>query len=1124
MRVFYVRPSDNGNYCVAPALGMLLQPPEQIDVALFRGYRVPLVPLNYDPDERGFAALNGCDLVILAGLDPVALTPQEHLALVAFVERGGGLLLIGGTHSFGNAEGTYFPLAVMLPVEIQRGLDVEVNALPHPAEHPIARGLPEPLGYIGKLHPVEPKPGTHVALTVNERPLAVAGDFGYGRVVVLATYPECEESEYGWFFTGDAFDDFMRNTVAWLTKAPRTAWIDAFALPVREVTTGSDHFGKVLLRSAKPVDARLVTRLTREGEVVHEDSSRCHIATAREAIFSFTVPSDPMADGLHYVSASLCDLEGRELDRSEVGLVVVNPTRVSLELEYGRRCLVPGETARLRVHAFSERRVPPLQVSVQPSLVDPAGEAVVELEKRTLSWAGSGYEDADYELTVPRLCPGSYRLRVELRFGGGLADAAEEDIHILPASGVGERFPLIAEGGYHLDRGSVEQGIEALVQAGVNTLSLPGPSTSAWGERRHWEAMLSCAEERALRAGMALAHHRHSLVPGLTATAPLDPCPLTGAFRDALDEQSRPILAAAARTPRLLAHEIVPNAMVRWEQLCRCEACLGAYGRNFEGELPDGDVAALDAPAHHGLCAFVSSYWWHVYSALRTLRGEAAPGVRLSLPFGAASFLRAERREPYGDLFSWMRAADLIEVAAEPDASVYGLSLSGHRALCDAEGTQLGALIDLADGGLPPAEAAFTALAHGVGQLRVAENPRFLSARRQAPIGQALGRVFGRIAKAGALLAQSRRPPARLALLFPFTQAIDAGSAGLLEAYQLLAAAFGEVDFVHQRLARDNRIERYDAIAIVGTRCLPKKAAQQIVQFVERGGLVLADRGDLLDEKGRPLPWPEGFFGSAETPVFEAVTQRRRAFGAGRTILYSPDVAVTWRRTLDRDDVLGARALAGAVADALAGRGIRPRLRADCSGVEVGLRSCDGTHLVIAANHGDERQNVRVDVDPKVASVACAFDLLTGEPVPAEGQTLALTLPPHDGAICVLYPERPFSLRLELAEPTVRAGDTLRYKALVVNGSGRPIQASHVLRVLVADPTGRERPDLGGDRVTSGGVLVAEEPLAINELPGEWALSVTDLLTRRIVRRTFTLIERTTPEAPSGEGSATSDI
>ena len=713
MRVFYVRPSDNGNYCVEPALGMLLQPPEQIDVALFRGPRVPLLPLNYDPDERGFAALNGYDLVILAGLDPVALTPQEHLALVAFVERGGGLLLIGGTHSFGNAEGTYFPLAVMLPVEVQRGLDVEVNALPHPTEHPIARGLPEPLGYIGKLHPVEPKPGTHVALTVNERPLAVAGDFGYGRVVVLATYPECEESEYGWFFTGDAFDDFMRNAVAWLTKAPRTAWIDAFVLPVREVTTGSDHFGKVLLRSVNPVDARLVTRLTREGEVVHEDSSRCHIATAREAIFSFTVPSDPTADGLHYVSASLCDLEGRELGRSEVGLVVVNPTRVSLELEYGRRCLMPGETARLRVHAFSERRVPPLQVNVQPSLVDPAGETIVELEKRTLSWVGSGYEDADYGFVVPHLRPGAYRLRVELRFAGGLADAAEEALWVLPARRADGCFPLIAEGGYHLDRDSVERGVAALREAGVNTLSLPGPSTTAWGERRHWEGMLACAEEHALRAGLALAHHRHSLVPGLTASAPLDPCPLTPAFHQALEEQTRPILAAAAQTPRLLAHEIVPNAMVRWAQLCRCEACLGAYERNFGGPMPTEAAETLDTAAHHALCSFVSSYWWHVYSALRALRAEAAPGVRLSLPAGASSFLRAGRSEPYGDLFSWMRVADVIEVAPEPDATVYGLSLSGHRALCDGAGTSFGALIDLAGGGLAPAEAAFTALANG---------------------------------------------------------------------------------------------------------------------------------------------------------------------------------------------------------------------------------------------------------------------------------------------------------------------------------------------------------------------------------------------------------------------------
>jgi len=1109
MRVFYVRPSDNGNYCVEPALATLTHPPEQVDVALFRGRRVPLEPLNYDPTDGGFADLNAYDIAILAGLDPVVLSPQECLALIAFVERGGGLMVLGGTHSFGNAEGTWLPLAVMLPVEMQRGLDVEVNALPHPTGHPIARGLPEPLGYISKLHPVAVKPGGETVLTVGEQPLAVAGEYGYGRVVVLASYPECEEAEYGWFFTGDAFDDFMRRAVAWMRKQQDPAWIDAFVLPAREVTTGSDQFGKVLLKAVAPTDVRLVTRLTRDGETVHEDSTRSRVATAHEAIFSFRVPGGAEADGLHYVSATLFDLEGRELDRSEAGLVVVNPTRLSLELEYGRRCLVPGETVRIRVNAFSERRVPPLQVSVGLALLDADGAAAVEMDEVTLSWAGSGYEQAEYELDVPHLRPGAYRLRAELRFAGGLADAAEEEISVLPRLDDVRRFPLISEGGYHLDRAAIERGVAALAQAGANTLSLPGPVATAWGERQHWEAMLGYAEEQALRSGLALAHHRHSLVPGLTTRAPLDPCPLTPALGEALDAQIRPVLAAASRVPRLLFHEILPETAVRWEQLCRCKACQAAYERNFGGALPVEAPEALEPQDLHGLCAFVSSYWWHVYSVLSGLRDEAGEGVRLSLPFGAESFLRPGRAAPYCDVHSWVRAAEVVEVAPEPDAATYRLSLSGHRALCQAFGKPFGALIDLAAGALPPAEAAFTALAHGAEHLRVAENPRFLHGRRQPPLGEALGRLFARIAKAGPLLALSHRPQARVALLYPFTQVVDRDSRGLLDAFELLTAAFGDVDLVHQRLARDTSIQAYGAVAILGTRMLPKKVARELVAFVEQGGILLADSAEVLDERGRLLVWPDRFFGTAETPVFETVTERRRAYRGGRTTLFSPDIAGIYRRTLERCDVLAARGITRAMADALAERGVRPRASAGHPDVEVGLRECPGARLLVAVNHGDEAVTTRVELD---GEVTCAFDLTTGEDVPVRGSAVEVSLPPRDGGVWVLYGQRSFSVRLELAEAQAPPGGEIAGRAAVVNEAGQPVAASHIVRVFVTDPDGAERADLGGERVTADGVLELRLPLAVNERLGTWAISVTDVLTRRIVRRTFEVVAEAPPE------------
>jgi len=466
----------------------------------------------------------------------------------------------------------------------------------------------------------------------------------------------------------------------------------------------------------------------------------------------------------------------------------------------------------------------------------------------------------------------------------------------------------------------------------------------------------------------------------------------------------------------------------------------------------------------------------------------------------------------------------VVEVAGEPDRSTCRLSLSGHRALCDAREKPFGALVELANRALPPAEAAYMAIANGANHLRVAQNPRFLFWQRQPPLEVALGRAFERIRRAGPLLACSKRPPARLALVFPFTQTEILGSAGLLAAHELLHAAFGEADLLHERLATGDRLRAYPAVAILGTRLLRKKTADALVEYAQRGGLLLADRADTVDENDAPLPWPQGFFGEAETPIFEAIACRRRAYGAGHTMLFSADITVAHQSAVERNDVVAARALRRAVAAALAERRVRPRAWCDNPNVEVGLRACEGTRLVVAVNHSDEPQDTRIELDAEGGPIACAYDLSTGDEQPleqGEAPALAARLAPRDGAIWALYPERPFTLRLELPDASPYPGGELRYRVLVVNESGTPVGGRHIVRIFATDPSGQERPDLGGERVTENGVLEVGEPLAVNELPGSWTICVTDLLTRRVVRRTFEMADErhgetsSSPEPPN---------
>jgi len=1111
MRVFFIRPSDNGNYGIEAALANAQRPVEQLHRALFRGFRVPLEALDFDPRDAGFANLNRYELVILAGLDPVALSPAEHLALAAFVERGGGLVLFGGSHSFGNAEGTYLLLERVLPVRVLRGLDVEANVMPTPSAHPIARGLPTPLGYVSKVHPVEPKPDAQVVMRAGDLPLVVAGEHGYGRVVVVASYPECDEAEYGWFFTGDVFDDFFRNALGWVRKEQEAVWFESFSLPNRQVVTGNEEFGRIKLASAEALGVQVATRLTNAaGNVVQHSSATLQPRKSHDTVFSFRAPDDPMARGLHYVAVIASDTSGRELARRDVAVEVVNPTRLAAEFEYGRRAFFPGETARLRLGVSSSLKHPPAEAAVDVAVVDDEDLPVLAPRRRVLHRREKAYVEVELVLPVPRLRPGRYRLRMELRIGEELGDLVTGDLFILAPATDRSSFALMAEGGHHLDRATTDRAVAQLAASGVNTVSVPGPAAGRFGERPHREAMVLHAQETAARAGLSLAHHRRGLLPGLGVAAPLVPCPLTPEFRQALENEVHPILAAAAAVPSLRFHEVPARAAVSRDQLCRCAACQAAYKRNLGAEMPWEEPAALDIPHRRALASFVTSYWWHVFAALQKARDEVAKGVNLSLTFDASSFLREGPDAPLCDPLVWARACDGAEVAAERDLGRFRLSLAGHRSILLALGKPLGAQLDLLGEACSAAEAAYTALAWGAAWLRVAENPRFLFSRRQPPLGQALGGLFARLAPAGPLLGGSSRPAARVALLFPFTQAVVSGSGFVPEAFELLRGAVGEVDLLHERLATDEGLAPYAAVAILGTELLPKRVAAALAQFVQRGGLLLADRAELVDEDGLALAWPPDFFGAAETPLFEAVTGRRRRFGSGRTMLFSPDIVRAHQHAADRGDLVAARELCRAVEATIAEQGVQPIARSCARDVEVGVRTCPDTWLVVAVNHGDQARSARIELDAEAVPANCAFDLASGEAVALDkgnGPALTVHLDARDGGLWVLYPERPFTLRVDgPAGPACRGG-TLDYTVMVANESGQPARGSHLVRVRVTDPAGEERPELGGNRLTTQGVLNVSEPLAVNERRGQWSLCVTEPLTRRVVRRGFELAE-----------------
>jgi hypothetical protein len=620
--------------------------------------------------------------------------------------------------------------------------------------------------------------------------------------------------------------------------------------------------------------------------------------------------------------------------------------------------------------------------------------------------------------------------------------------------------------------------------------------------------MLACAEEKAVLAGLSLVHHRRGLLSGLNPAVPLVPCPLSKEFRSVADAYAKPVIEAAAHAPRLLFHEIAPHTAVRPSQHCGCEACQAAFVRAYRQDLPDAPIDKLGLATHRNVCSFVASTWWHAYERVVELR-DAADGPRLSLPFDAASFVRDGRQDPFCDVETWSRAADVVEVAPERDLRLWRLSLSGHRALCAAREKDFGAVLDLAKGSPPPAEAAWTALANGAAHLRVAGNPRFLFWDRQEPIDIALGDTFRRIARIGSLLACAQRPRARLALLLPSTQIVDGDGGHILSAFELLYRGFGDVDILHQRLL-DDHLGDYAALALLGSHVLPRRTVRALVRFVEDGGVLLAEAGQLLDETGAPVVWPDGFLGTAETQVFEHIACRRRAYGSGRTVCFTASVVAAFERALAEDDAVAVTLLGRSIADELAQRGIRPHALSSNTDVEVALLSCGGSQLLVAVNHSEKEQAAAIAVE---SDATVAFELFSGAEQDVKGR-LRVSLPGRDGAAWLLAAERPFAVRVEALESSEGRAS---FRVNVLAGSGAPATGSWPLRVTVTDADGRERPELGGSLVALDGSLTVDWPLAANDPPGAWTVAACDAFTRRMSRATLHV--PTTSQSPDGEAS-----
>ncbi|MCY2991186.1 MAG: glutamine amidotransferase [Planctomycetota bacterium] len=180
------------------------------------------------------------DVFILGDLDATALGPANGKLLAEAVERGKGLALLGGYHSFGAGGYRDSPLADVVPVLFSKFERQDFDAplrkdlhLPGPLRmlpvrpHPILSLAPEaenlaawkqlpPLTGANKFAEVKDAAGAAVIAEAEAgQPLLVVGEYGRGRALAMAG-----DSTWRWWMHGQeaAHKRFWRQAILWLVR------------------------------------------------------------------------------------------------------------------------------------------------------------------------------------------------------------------------------------------------------------------------------------------------------------------------------------------------------------------------------------------------------------------------------------------------------------------------------------------------------------------------------------------------------------------------------------------------------------------------------------------------------------------------------------------------------------------------------------------------------------------------------------------------------------------------------------------------------------------------------------------------------------------------------------------
>ncbi|MHB0937130.1 MAG: DUF7408 domain-containing protein [Armatimonadota bacterium] len=1144
MNIFYARPSNNGFYGIPEALGELPGSGIRLRTSLFRSTQFPLtypLPKRLDRDMQGWFGLQAYDLLILAGLDPEVLSPKEMRDIVAFVEHGGGLFVLGGEVSGGNRIGTWEPLSSVLPVALPFAPDLAVDtAVTLGEEHWITAGIPLLQGKVQAVHAAEPQEGSRVLLQAAGQPLLVECRRGKGRVLFLNSYPQAAQTAEGLLFTDRFFGDLLRRCCAWLTKGQTESMFTALSVPE---TAG----GTLKLTATGTSDGEaIVTAVLKDGDSLLCAESKS-LVDMQPLDFTLAVPD---AAGLpEQLTVTLAMQDGAQLLDFRATTVQVMPqVSFSIEFEDGFAAIAPGMELRtnLAVHT-----APVIPYMLKAQIIDPHGAVLHEREVTAgpLAWIAGDLASGDYTLQV-QAADQSGKVLCAVSRTFAIVDPLDNE-HFFPF--VSEAFP---EGGkLTVNEADLRRMIDDVAGHGFNTIMLghvhnATPLTNAAQIRRGGERYVQ-------ELGLRLATHGNT-VPSFSRSAPPEDCIRdAAAFGRSLRERVLPLLEAGKRVPRLFMMEILDEPLLAPKMICRCPLCLRDFQERYGYEMPDWMEAC--APGREAertdLLQFSSDYWADIFKRCYEYKGESGAAFDVHHTFCQLTFGSFTSRYYWRDGFNWMPYCDRFDWDVYPYIYIAWRAhrelrnpnmryhISGHRSLARYHNKPMGHWLDLSDRNVPhwnppvraSSELLYTAIGQDAKLVRTFYNITF--GRNNGPRKERwddLGAELNKIGRYASALSLAKKPHAKLAMVFPATDwalrhhtdvtDLPAGipvsdfplkfddapfddwfpyAGPLYNAFELLLRVFGEADLLPEQMAAmPAELTNHRALALWHAKFLSKAAAEALKAFVHEGGLLICDGIPELDERGKPLEGLAELFGANFQPLCDELSAARKRVGKGETLLFNLDVNRTYSDAAVAGDRRMMQAMEGTIRDFLTDHEILPHARPTNTEFEVDVLAGQDCFFLVAVNHNEVDDETVVELLDLPSPVGYAVDLNTGLDVPVESGQIRLPLGERKGTIIGCYPERPVKNAVRIVE---QQGRLLTYEVSVLNAAGTPAAGHHPVEIIVRDPSGSLRTRYGGRRATTGGVYCRTVTLATNELPGEWQLEVRDPITRTISSQRFTV-------------------